>query len=69
MERTKKGGEKMLNRVTVLYGEDSYFSIPAEEFHEDGEFLKVYNSSQEMVAMIKTSLVNVAYMSEEKKNG
>ena len=59
----------MLNRATVLYGDGAFFSASAEEMHEDGEFLKVYNSSQEMIAMIRTSLVNVAYMSEEKKNG
>lgn len=59
----------MLNRATVLYGDGSYISVPAEEMHEDGEFLKIYNSSQELTAMIRTSLVNAAYMSEEKKNG
>lgn len=56
-------------RVTILYGNDAYISIEAEEMHEDGEFLKVYGVHQELMAMIKTNLVNVAYMTEERKNG
>lgn len=59
----------MMNRATILYGNDAYISIEAEEMHEDGEFLKVYAAHQELVVMIKTSLVNVAYMTEEKRNG
>ena len=56
-------------RVVILYGTDSYLNIEAEEMHEDGEFLKVYTAHQELAAMFRISVVNVAYMSEEKKNG
>lgn len=56
-------------RAVILYGTDAYLNIEAEEMHEDGEFLKVYNAHQELAAMFKTNLVNVAYITEEKKNG
>lgn len=56
-------------RVVILYGNDAYLNIEAEEMHEDGEFLKVYTAHQELAAMFRISVVNVAYMSEEKKNG
>lgn len=52
-------------RAVILYGDDAYLNVEAEEMHEDGEFLKVYASHQELVAMIKTSLVNVAYMTNK----
>lgn len=56
-------------RAVILYGADSYLNIEAEEMHEDGEFLKVYNSHQELAAMFKTTVVNVAYITQEQKNG
>lgn len=58
-----------MSRVTILYGADAFLNVEAEEMHEDGEYLKVYKEHQELAAMIKTSLVNVAYITEEKKNG
>ncbi len=57
-----------MQRVTILYGADGFLCIEAEEMHEDGEFLKVYKEHSELAAMIKTSIVNAAYMTEEKKN-
>ena len=57
-----------MQRVTILYGSDSYLSVEAEEMHEDGEFLKVYKEHQELAAMIKISLVNAAYIAEDRKN-
>ena len=58
-----------MNRATILYGDGSFLCVEAEEMHEDGDYLKVYKAHSELSAMIKTSLVNVAYITEAKKNG
>lgn len=42
-----------------------YLNTEATEFHEDGNFIKAYNGN-ELVAMCDMSVVQVAYITEQK---
>lgn len=52
-----------MTRVLVLFG-DKVANIPAEEFHEDGEFIKIYGEHQELVGMFKTDVIDGVYRTE-----
>lgn len=55
-----------MSRVIIYldcYG--GYINLEAEEFHEDGEYIKAYNSRQEIVAMVRTSEVKAVWRSEK----
>jgi hypothetical protein len=45
--------------------EDGYINIPAEEFHEDGDFIKVYSEHQELVGMFRPEDIRIIYRSGE----
>ena len=54
-------------RVIVRFArdEDGYINIPAEEFHEDGGYIKVYSEHQELVGMFKLEDIRIIYRSGE----
>lgn len=55
-----------MSRVTILFKDsESYVSVVADEFHEDGNFIKAYKRN-ELVAMIDVDYVKAAYISEQK---
>ena len=55
-------------RVVVRFRESTdYVNLNAEEFHEDNEFFKVYNSHQELVgAFLQTEIARI-YITEKKE--
>lgn len=58
-----------MSRVIIYldcYG-DSYINVEAEEFHEDGDYIKAYNNRQEIVAMVRSSEVKAVWRSEREK--
>ena len=46
--------------------EDKYINIEADEFHEDGEFLKAYLHN-ELVAMFLPEEVRIAFIKESNR--
>ena len=55
-----------MTRVIIRFKDiDQYVNLEAEEFHEDGNFIKAYNHN-ELVAMCDISVVKVAYITEQK---
>lgn len=46
--------------------EDGYINIPAEEFHEDGNFIKVYDEHQELVGMFRPEEIRIIYRSDKE---
>lgn len=57
-----------MSRVIIYldcYG-DSYINVEADEFHEDGEYIKAYNGP-ELVAMVRTKEVKAVWRSEREK--
>jgi hypothetical protein len=56
-----------MKRVIIKFNDTNQFvNLEAEEFHEDGNFIKAYNHS-ELVAMVDISVVKVAYITEHKE--
>jgi hypothetical protein len=55
-------------RVTFWFKDDpdKYVAVTAEEFHEDGDYLKAYSKHNELVAMFDKSIIKGAYRTEEK---
>lgn len=55
-------------RVTFWFNDsENYVSVEAEEFHEDGNFLKAYSSHNELVALFDMKIIKGAYITEPKK--
>ena len=55
-------------RITFLFkGSDSYISVFADEFHEDGGYLKAYSAHNELVAIVEADCVKAAYLTEDKR--
>lgn len=53
-------------RVTIKFRESSQFvNLVADEFHEDGEFIKVY-LGPELVGIFLIEDVKMAYRTEQK---
>lgn len=52
-------------RVIVKFP-DGYVNIVAEEFHEDGDFIKIYDNNNELVGIFKTEYINCAYRTEQQ---
>lgn len=55
-------------RCTFIFKDKSYANIKADEFHEDGDYLKAYNGL-ELVGYFHKDEVIIAYRSEEKDIG
>ena len=54
-------------RVIVRFRESTeYVNLDAEEFHEDGEFFKCYNSHQELVGAFLQTEISRIYITEKK---
>ena len=54
-------------RLTFWFNDsDNYVSVEAEEFHEDGNFLKAYSEHHELIAMFDMKIVKGAYLTEQK---
>jgi len=53
-------------RVIVRFP-DGYVNLEAEEFHEDGDFIKAYNSHNELVGIFKTNYIECAYQTNKKE--
>ena len=54
-------------RITFWFNDsDSYVSVVAEEFHEDGKFIKAYSEHNELVAMFDIDIIKGAYLTEQK---
>lgn len=53
-------------RVIVRFKntEDGYVNLEAEEFHEDGEYIKAYQKN-ELVGMFRTEEIRIAYRSDK----
>lgn len=55
-------------RVIVRFRESAdYVNLNAEEFHEDKEFFKVYNSHQELVGAFLQTEISRIYITEKAK--
>jgi hypothetical protein len=55
-------------RVTFWFNDsENYVNVEAEEFHEDGDFLKAYSSHHELIAMFDMKIIKGAYLTEQKK--
>lgn len=53
-------------RVVIKFRESSQFvNLVADEFHEDGEFIKAYNGA-ELVGMFLIADIKAAYRTEQK---
>lgn len=54
-------------RVIVRFknADDGYVNLEAEEFHEDGEYIKAYQHN-ELVGMFLIEEVRIAYRSDTK---
>lgn len=56
-----------MTRIIVwLKDSDAYVNVEAEEFHEDGNFLKAYSEHNELVAIIDKESVKCAYLTDAK---
>lgn len=53
-------------RCIFILKNDKYANLNADEFHEDGEYLKAYKGA-ELVGYFNKDEVLVAYRSEENK--
>ena len=54
-----------MTRVIVRFRESAdYVNFEAEEFHEDGNFFKVYNAHQELVGAFLQSEISRIYITE-----
>lgn len=53
-------------RVIVRFknSDDGYVNLEAEEFHEDGEFIKAYQH-HELVGLFRIEEVRIAYRSDK----
>lgn len=53
-------------RVVVRFKnlDDGYVNLEAEEFHEDGEFIKAYKHN-ELVGLFRIEEVRIAYRSDK----
>ena len=59
-------GMKQMARVIIKFNDtNQYINADADEFHEDGNFIKAYKGS-ELVAMADVGFVKVAYITEQK---
>lgn len=57
-----------MTRVTFLLRDnDQYINVEAEEFHQDGDFLKAYTVGHELVAVVHISAVKAAYRTKERR--
>ena len=56
----------MARCVFYFNDNDSYVNLEAEEFHEDGEFLKAYQKN-ELVGIFKTSEIKAAYRTDKNE--
>ena len=55
-------------RITFwLNDSDNYASVEAEEFHEDGDFLKAYSEHNELVAIFDKKVIKGAFLTNPKK--
>lgn len=54
-----------MGRVIIKFNDDTYVNAEADEFHEDGEYVKAYKKN-ELVVMCKTSELKLAYFTEKK---
>lgn len=53
-------------RVIVKFKDtDEYVNIEAEEFHEDGEYIKAYSDHNELVGMFVITNIKTIYRSEK----
>ncbi len=53
-------------RVIAYFKEnDNFVNIEAEEFHEDGEYIKVYSDHNELVGMFLTNNIKAIWRSEK----
>ena len=54
-----------MSRVIVRFKDnDEFVNIEAEEFHEDGEYIKVYSEHNELIGMFHIPSIKVIYRSE-----
>lgn len=55
-------------RVTFWFKDnpEKYVSVIAEEFHEDGDYIKAYSEHNELVAMFDISIIKGAYRTDGK---
>ena len=55
-------------RVVVKFKNeaDDFINVEADEFHEDGEYIKAYLHN-ELVAMVLSSEVRIAYISQKAR--
>ena len=54
-------------RITFWFNDSQqYVSVVAEEFHEDGDYLKAYGEHNELVAILETKKIKGAYKIEDK---
>ena len=61
----KIGGNKMSRVVAYFKDNEGFVNIEAEEFHEDGEYIKVYSDHNELVGMFLTSIIKAIWRSEK----
>lgn len=47
---------------------DNYVNLEAEEFHEEGEYLKAYQRN-ELVGIFQTSIIKAAYRTDKNERG
>lgn len=56
-----------MRKVIIRFNDTKEFiNVEAEEFHEDGNFIKAYNHS-ELVAIVDIACVRSAHISEQKE--
>lgn len=56
-----------MTRVVFWFNDsDAYVNVEAEEFHEDGDYLKAYSCHNELVAMFDKKIIRGAYLVERK---
>ncbi len=55
-----------MSRVIIKFNDtNQYINVDADEFHEDGNFIKAYKGN-ELVAIADVSVIKTAYITEQK---
>ena len=56
-----------MKKVIIKFTDSlDFINVEADEFHEDKNFVKAYKGN-ELVAMVDTSVIKMAYITEQKE--
>lgn len=56
-----------MKKLIIKFNESNdYICVSADEFHEDGNFIKAYKNN-ELVALVDINALKAAYITEQKE--